>query len=497
MKTQIFRLEAYDDVNSIRDKLSWAKATRILLAFPRHRPPKFSRLDLVLIQRAADHTGGLLGLVTRDAAIKQLASELAIPVFPSILAAERLSWRTKSRQRLQILSLRKPPYSIGKLQKHIRQPKGNLPTLARIILFTFGAAGFLALVLLFVPSARIEITLPRETQSIDLIVYPEIGSDLVVPSGRIPATIIKTTVEGQMEAAATGIATIPVGTASSQLTLTNLTDQPITIPAGTVFSAPGNPPTRFESRIPVTIDGGFEQTGQVTIHALQPGTGGNAAANSITLVDGDLGYFVKVTNLEDASGGRDRVGLIASESDYTRLFDALVTSLLEDAGREFVAEYGNDLVLFSETLRVDKVESEIRQPETNSPADRVKLSLKIVVSCLAVSRADLISMAAPAMDAAHSGEKTVLPGSYAFSSPTRLTSTTDNREPWSIQVSRSMVQAVSLGELLTSLQGKHVQGAGKMVQDSLNLSQPPEIKVSPNWWPRLPSIPFRIEVAFH
>jgi len=497
MKTQIFRLEAYDDVNSIRDKLSWAKATRILLAFPRHRPPKFSRLDLVLIQRAADHTGGQLGLVTRDPATKQLASELAIPVFPSILAAERLTWRTKSRQRLQIFRQRQSQPSIRVLQKHIQQPKGNLPTWARIILFTIGMAGFLALVFLFVPSARVEIKLPRETQSIDLILYPEVGGDLVLPSGRIPATILTTTVEGQMEAAATGLATIPVGSASTVLSITNLTDQPITIPAGTVFSVPGDPPIRFESRIPVTIDGGFEENGQVTIHAIQPGSGGNTAANSISVVDGDLGYFVKVTNLQDASGGRDRQGLMASESDYTKLFDALVTSLLEDAGRDFLAQYGNDLILFSETLRVDKVESEIRQPETNSPADRVKLSLKIVVSSLAVSRADLISMAAPAMDAAQTGDKTVLPGSYAFSSPTRLNTTEGNRERWSIQVSRSMVQTVSLGEILSSMQGKPVQSVRKVVQANLNLSQPPEIEVSPAWWPRLPSIPFRIEVAFH
>ena len=98
MKTQILRLETSDTVTSICDKLAWAKSARILLAFPRRRPPLLDRLDMILIQRGAARVGGQLAISTLDAKIINAARIVGIPVFPSIPAAQRLSWSSRANR---------------------------------------------------------------------------------------------------------------------------------------------------------------------------------------------------------------------------------------------------------------------------------------------------------------------------------------------------------------------------------------------------------------
>src|SRR5574340_253718 len=99
MKTQILRLETHDDTASIRDKIAWAKAGRILLAFPKRRPPKLSKLDFILIHRNVTQSGAQLAITTRDPDTIRLANILDIPVFPSIQAAQRSPWLVVNRKR--------------------------------------------------------------------------------------------------------------------------------------------------------------------------------------------------------------------------------------------------------------------------------------------------------------------------------------------------------------------------------------------------------------
>ena len=96
MKTQILRLETSDTVTSICDKLAWAKSARILLAFPRRRPPLLDRIDMILIQREAARMGGQLAISTLDLQIMDAARIVGIPVFPSIPVAQRLSWTSRA-----------------------------------------------------------------------------------------------------------------------------------------------------------------------------------------------------------------------------------------------------------------------------------------------------------------------------------------------------------------------------------------------------------------
>lgn len=495
MKTQILRLETQDDTASIRDKIAWAKAGRILLAFPKRRSPRLNKLDFILIQRTATRAGAQLAITTRDPEIIQAADILDIPVFHSIQAAQRSPWLVVNRKRRVF----RPPDADRpewiELRNTIsREPKKPIPKALQLFLFILGLAAFLLLVLLFVPGAVIEVSPARESQSIDMTVFPQVGLSSVLPGGQIPAAEVRTTVSGQMEAIATGKIIVPSTPARIALLISNLTGEAVDIPAGSVFSASEQESVRFLTNTGVTLPAGVGQTVEVAAEAELPGSSGNLPAGAINAVEGPLGLQIAVTNPEPAAGGEDRTGRSASETDYSQLYDTLITSMTDTAVINLQAQYGKDLMILSESMKIDNVVEVTRQPPVDSPSDRVNLSLTVDFSGLAVSTADLAAVAASSMDTSLPEDTSVDPGSYTFKSLSAPLNLADGRMSWEIQAARQLVQDVKVKGLALSVKGLPIAEVRQRVQHDLGLEQPPKISVSPAWWPRLPLIPFRIEV---
>ena len=99
MKLQLIHLDPEDDQISAREKLSWARASRAVLVWPRRGRVLTRRLDLVLLQRQAQRQAVELGLVTYDPTVLQLAQELGIPTFESPDHLPEAGWRSRSRPR--------------------------------------------------------------------------------------------------------------------------------------------------------------------------------------------------------------------------------------------------------------------------------------------------------------------------------------------------------------------------------------------------------------
>lgn len=496
MKTFILRLETQDDVTSIRDKLGWAKAARILLAFPRRRPPVLSRLDIILIQRAASQMGGQLAFTTRHPDSIKLAKLLGIPVFTSIQSAQRMPWLTADRKHRLPVRRRSERANLVELRKGLlSEPDQPTPNLLRYTAFMLGALAFLTLVLLFVPAAVIEVPITVEVQTINMTVRPTVGSTSVLPGVQIPAAAVHTTVAGQLETVATGEMLVPDASARTTLLVTNQTDQSIPIPTGTVFMTSASSPVRFLTQARAELAAGYGQTIELQAQAELPGSFSNLPAASINAAEGPIGLLVKVTNTTPAEGGTDRPGRSASESDYNQLYDALITSLTETAVHNLEAVYGNELMIISESMKVDRIVEEQRQPAVNTPADRAKLSLVVDISGLAVSRTDLEAAAAPSMDAALPKGKSVEPGSYSFEGVNPPLILSDGRIVWDIQATRNVIQTTQFQNIPALVKGHQITDAQQIVQNHLGLNHPPAINLNPSWWPRLPLIPFRIEVT--
>jgi hypothetical protein len=100
MKTQVIQLERHDDVTSVKDKIAWSKASRVLLVWPKRGRVLYRPLDLLLLQRACQAEGAQFACVADDDDVLDHAKELGIPVFRSAKVAQRLAWRRQRQKKI-------------------------------------------------------------------------------------------------------------------------------------------------------------------------------------------------------------------------------------------------------------------------------------------------------------------------------------------------------------------------------------------------------------
>ncbi len=84
--------------------------------------------------------------------------------------------------------------------------------------------------------------------------------------------------------------------------------------------------------------------------------------------------------------------------------------------------------------------------------------------------------------------------SIILSSGTPVTDT-DGTTHWSIQAQRLLYARVDLSQAIRLVQGRTPVGAIRRLSQSLQLAASPKITLTPDWWPWLPIIPFRITIS--
>ena len=236
MKSQVIRLDSHDDVISIRDKMSWAKTPRLLLVFPPRSRILTRPLDLQLIQRHAHALGVQLALVTRTTEVRQAAEELKIPVFRNTSQAQRRAWPepVKGSPALR----RVPTPDLRQMRQEAFPAEGrwrSLPAL-RLGLFSLAVLAVLVLLLLFVPSATIDLKPQTHIQTITLPIHASPDVKMVNLAGSVPVQTALVVVEATNTIPATGTTVIPDRPAQGEVRFSNLTTSVIGIPSGLTFA---------------------------------------------------------------------------------------------------------------------------------------------------------------------------------------------------------------------------------------------------------------------
>jgi hypothetical protein len=65
---------------------------------------------------------------------------------------------------------------------------------------------------------------------------------------------------------------------------------------------------------------------------------------------------------------------------------------------------------------------------------------------------------------------------------------------WNIKAERELITKIEGKDVAISSLGLMPRSAIDLLREKYSLSESPEIILSPEWWPRLPLLPFRIEV---
>jgi hypothetical protein len=491
LKTQIITLESHDDLISVRDKLSWAKTPRILLVWPKYAKVNLRVLDLKVLQRHADSLGAQLGLVTRRAKVRRDAESLGIPVFASTTKAQRELWPDSAPRGRRVPS--PPRRDLRALRDEVYEKEApwrtSLP--GRMLAFTAGVLAVLALASLFVPRATVTLYPEAKTQSVVIPVSASESTDDVSITGQVPARAVSATVSVEQSLAIVSEISVPKSKSKEIVRFTNLSQNEMVIPAGTVVSTKDS--IRFVTLKDAQLPAGIDEFVEVSIEAQEAGGRGNVAEETITTVEGSLGLSVSVTNPEATKGGANATVIGATDEDRAKLRDVAVGNLLRDAESKLQAQLTSGDLLLPDTIEAVRVIEETFTPLAGEPGRKLTLKTQVEFSGRYVSDDDLRQLSLSVLNAS------VENGFEAFALPTYKVigdPPTDSTgvSHFELEVSRSLLRQVDETQVFSLVRGRKPQDVPSVLTSALSLRQEPEITLTPSWYPWLPLIPFNVSV---
>jgi hypothetical protein len=494
MKTQIITLESHDDLISVRDRMSWAKTPRILLVWPKYEKVTLRQVDLKILQRHAATLGAQLGLVSRIRRVRLDADALHIPVFKSTGEAQRVAWPKPRRRRR--MAHRPPRKDLRDLreQSQVKEAAWRSHPVSRILVFLGGVLAVLVLVALFIPQAQVKLTPISKNQRLDLPVVASPAVKSVFITGSIPARDKRVIVEGTQTINVTGEGAIPQSKARGIVEFHNLTQQSLSIPAGTVVRTGEG--ARFVTTVDSEIDAGVGKILQLPIEAVDGGTAGNLEAETINSVEGRLGLSLSVTNPKPTSGGRELPSVQASDADRERAKALLMKTLEADARKHFADELSPGDLMFDNTLAVSQTLAEEYDPPAGAAGTKLTLNMRVEYLVQYAGASDLAALAALALNASlPPGFRADPSGALTVKPATSPTLEEDGSVKWTMRAERKIVQQINPSQVTQLLQGLGAWNVQSRLKKSLPLAAAPDVQLSPSWWPWMPIVPFRISVV--
>jgi hypothetical protein len=495
MKTHIIQLERHDDVISTRDKMMWGSSQRILLVFPERGSILTRRVDLVLLQRHSAALGAQLAFVTSNATVRQNARDLGIIVFKSVIQAQKSPWRVPLTIRRKFKRRPPPRLALDELRQRLvpRPVAGSIGQ--RLLIFTIGFAAVVALVLFIFPNASILLDMAEQEQqiTIDIWANPSIQSPNL--SGGIPAGVTTVIVEGTEIENSTGRTLLANRSATGEVLFFNLTDRDVLVPAGTIVRTQSDPAVRFETLLSVVVKGENVEEGElIPVRAVLAGSGGNVEAGAIEAIEGGVGPLLSVTNLQFTSGGTDQLSPSPIDTDFNRARERLLERLRQQAEMEIKASLPADTYYLAPSIKILAIEYEDRQPAEGQPGDQLRITVRAAFSAWYVTAENIRLAASSALDA------NIDPGYAPIADTMRITligppTVQGDNVTYQLAAARQVKATWSKDNVIHLVRGKDLITAAVVVQEKLLLKSPPQFSMSPHWWPRLPYLPFRIQVG--
>lgn len=496
MKVQIIQLEPHDDYISTRDKMGWIKTGRIVLVWPSRGHILSRKLDLVLLQRHSKALGVKFALITSEPDVIHNAGQLGIPIFENVRQASVSQWRTKHRRIIHI-ERDHPPLDPNILREQApHAPESwTVNPLVRIVAFTVSIVALLALVSFFIPSAHLKLTPTRRTQQIKMTVIASPSSALVNIKGEVPAHKKITIVEGKGVILTTGSMHVPDQFAIGGVLFTNLTEEDIEINEGTIVSTLGSEPVRFATTKSGHVDGGIGRNIILPTHALIPGEKGNVSEESILAIEGPLGLKLSVLNPMRTHGGSQTIVPSASNKDITSLNQRLTAELQSTALNELTAQLEQGEVLIDGSLKLGKIIEETYEPPKDQPANQLELTLQLEFEILTINENDINKLANLVLDANLPEQYQPVSEQVVVQSLNEPTLDENGVIHWQMIIRRDIMADIDRVQAINMILGLTTNEASRDLANSFDLMELPDITLTPRWWPRVPFVPFRVQVS--
>ena len=492
---KIIELDPDDDVASAGDRIEWAKADRVALVLA--PGAAWRELDFERLKRSGKQLGSEVAVVSNDLNARLAAREVGLVAFATSSQATRQRWLPNPG--VEDLRRLTPPRRFA--PSSLRQFFPKRPWLR----WLFGAVTLLASLavvsgaaLIFVPTAKVSMT--ASSQPLQMIVPVNIdftAVDVNLAERIVPGQRVDVVIEDRIAVETTGKRSIPRYRAQGSVTFFNNLSTPYTVPANSVVRTSGSSsPARFVTLGSVEVPpGGRASAG---VEAVDEGGIGNVPAGAINQVEGVPSLAVRVTNGGGTGGGGNETVRAVTQSDIDRAKRQLREKLFAEAVERMktlpeVASSG--LYVVPETLFIAEVQDETADRFVTEQADAVNVSTRIQVAALAVSPADLNTIARAALQ-----EKA--PKGFSLLSARALRGDAAEEDSGVgvkyFLVARGIAGAeINEGTVRRIIAGKTRSEAQTALLQEFDLSSTPRISLQPDWWvrwiDRVPWITLRID----
>jgi len=218
------------------------------------------------------------------------------------------------------------------------------------------------------------------------------------------------------------------------------------------------------------------------------------AAGQINAIDGPLGLELAVTNPAPTRGGARSQKAAVSADDQTRLHDQLLTQLETDALNTIQGQLGPAEFLATDSITVTREVARTYDQAVGEQADALQLTLRVAFTGLVIADSPAQQVAQAALAAQVPRGQVLVAGTTSFVRETNLQTNPDGRASFSIDAKAIVTPVIDPERVRDLVRGQPRDDAQLRLVTSLPLTGAPDVSVQPDWYPRVPWMPFRIDV---
>ena len=502
MKEQIIHLDPHDDYHSLRDKMGWAQTDRILLVLPTHERDRLFKhqLDLLLIQRHAATLGAKLALVTDVPRISDYADTLGIPVFDSMDDSHLRPWRSrrpvfpKREERTTASPESLKPPQVKSLPSWLTSRW--IVWSSRLIISIIALSAVIIMLALTVPGAEIAIKPQGQTINIPITLIADATQlETDFSNHRIPARVASITLSTNVEVITTGSTPEATARAGGNVTFTNLTAQPVRIPAGTALRTTSGTPIRFVTQKDVTLESQRGSSANAPVLAIDPGPPGNVGAGLINSIEGPLATQAAIVNVDAMKGGDVKKVASVTEADRKNAREQALSDLKQRGYSQLLAQLKEGEFAPQSSLRVIKIVSETYDHFENEKADHLSLEMRAEVGITVVDERLAFAVGQKEIEWRLGDALALAPNSVSVARDEKATSDDAGRIKFDITAKANASAAIDAEAIKQTARWQPIEQVGNLLYDKYPLTSRPEIKLFPSWFQRMPWLAWRIDVV--
>ncbi len=507
---QIIQLAPDDDITSIRTRLEWTDARRVLMIVPRQNKALRSLVHQKVLARTADTLNIELALVTQDGKTRDAAKQAGIKTFAAEWIARRKKFIRQEVEKSppeattppQLKVITTPPPRRVRIQDKklvLVIGSGRVGCLQQLIALALAgvlALALTALVLILAPGAKVTL-IPKVdviSTSIMLTANPD-GSvtDIDPENNLIPAEPIQVELTLSTTVRTIDTEKAPTDFATGRVVIFNRTQDEQIVPISTTLRTSSGVPIEFITTQTATIPAGTGATTSTTIIAVEPGPRGNVLAGQINhFANPSLGLLVRVINDQPTGGGSVREAGVVTDEDKDRVRSKLRQLIQQKGYEQMQAELDAQEYIPPESLQV--IELDLTYDKfSGDVSDTLGAEMHAVVRGTVVADYNANRLAYLALLNEVPPGKTLLPKGLRFTAG-GIQAVTDRAVTFPVTAEGLVVSEIDIKRVKDAIVFKPIGEAQQWLSDNLPIVGVPGVDVEPNWLGRLPALASRIEV---